>query len=323
MSFTSYADMIDYPKIRKIIGDQWINEARVASLSIVERNPLSNQGTYEYTLRERTFQDTSGQSLAAGDPISSSKRSQLSVKHPKCWRYGSLDEPDVIMDFEVKDAARENASLADAIRIAGSQCVDDSTVSVIKGTSEALSGNQYGTGATTISLDEIVSAIAKLDDRGLELNGGAMLGNSAVYWKLVKLGLVALTTNTYGVEAQNRMVVMGQLPMNLLGMTFVMSNKFAAVSSNVYYVYLVGPGALQLHGGDAPFVEGGRKTAQKEFATVTNFRVLFGLGFKGVTYGGTMSEKITDTNLETSGNWTLAAPDSNQVRLARLYTTVA
>jgi hypothetical protein len=116
------------------------------------------------------------------------------------------------------------------------------------------------------------------------------------------------------------MVKSGMLPTQILSMTPIMSDKFAALGSNKYYIYLISQGALMARGAGAPFVESARLAAQRQFGTVINFNIDYGLGFYGVTCGGSASVTVTDVDLATAANWTLAAQASNQVGIAR-YTT--
>ena len=142
MGFTALSDVYDPIKIKKLIGQRWLNEAKIISSGIVMRDERPMQGTLTYELRQTRFQDTSGQAVKAGGTISSQKHTQTRTQHPISWRYQSADEPDVIEEIEVKDVPVENATMAEDIRLAASQYVDDSIVSTMKGTGAALTDNQ-------------------------------------------------------------------------------------------------------------------------------------------------------------------------------------
>ena len=321
MGYTRYVDIYDPEMIMKLIGQKWQYDAKVVQFGSVRVDSLPLQGTQLTEIRQTRFQGRSGQALNAGDPISAVGHVQTTSKHPILWRYDRSLEPDVTTEIEEKNVPKINADLSTDIQNAASQYVDDSFVSTIKGTGAALSDNQYGTGSTTISLDELAIAQGKLGDQANKLAGGIVFGNSAVYTKLYRLGLVAATSNTFGNAAQDQMVKAGMLPSQVLGMTYVMNDKFAAVSANKYYLYMIAPQSMVMRGSGSPLIEAHRVIDTP--ATSTYFSVKFSAGFDGVSWGGTASEKVSDSDLETSGNWTLSASYSKYIKLVRFYTTTA
>ena len=169
----------------------------------------------------------------------------------------------------------------------------------------------------------MVEGFATLKENGFELMDGAMGMRDEPYWKLVKLGVVAATSNTFGNDLQTVIVQSGKLPTNVLGLTPVISDKFAALGSNNFYLYYTGANAIRLRGNETPDVEIARATVNKKFSTISNFKVHYGIGFDGVTYGGTGAEDISDTALETSGNWSLAAASYRHVKLVRVQIKTA
>lgn len=322
MANPAYGNLFDPVKVTAIVGDQWVNESKVVQSGIIQLNPTPLQGTKTYTLRQRRFQDTSGQAIAIGGTISPDVRTQTQVDHPIVWRYASTVESPIGDEIAAKDVTYENVSLAEEIQTTSRQYVDDSAYQTIEAVGAALTGNQVGTGSGTVSLDLVVQAKAALGERGMMFNGGAFACNSAVYWKMARLGVVAQTSNTFGINAHNAMVNSGLLPENVLGMAPLVSDKFAAVTGTQYYVYLIGQNALKLRGAGRPNIETASLASLRQFGNVTNFYVKYGIGFDGVTWGGTSSEKVTDTDLATSGNWTLSSGYNTKfVQLARLYIT--
>lgn len=316
--------IIDYPKIRAIVADEYLKQSIIAMTNACERQPLSNEGSYEYSLRERIFQDVSGQVVAPLAPISSQERTQLEVKHPKLWRSGSYVEPSYDKEIDNKTAQRINTDIGMQMAKSAAKFWDDSAVATIEGVGAAITGNQYDSSGAVLTLDAFVTGMSKLGERGLDLNGGILAGNSSVYFKLLGLGMVAQTSNQFGNANQERMVILGQLPNNLLGLSFAMSDKFLVTAvANKYYCYMIGAGAINAYGGEVPKIEVSPLTALGIFGQKIIYEIMFGLGFKGTTYGGTFNKLITDTDLATAANWTLAAPAANQVKLARVLVAVA
>jgi hypothetical protein len=324
MAFTSYSDIHDPEVLKRLVGQEWANEARmVRATGIVDRDTRPVKSTTVQEIRQTLFQDTSGQVVAAGGSIASQKETQTISKHPVCWRYNSAEQPDVIEEIKEKDIPMENASMADGIRKASMQYLDNSIVEVIKATGGALTSNQSDQSASVVTLQALLKGKEVLTENGLSLDGGAMAMRSEVYWKLAALGLVAATSNTYGNNLQDQMVREGAMPTNILGLTPILSDKFTSLGSNQYYVYFIGQTSLRIGGDAVPAIEVAKQTVNKKFGTVTNFKINYAIGFKGVTYGGTASERISDTDLGTSGNWTLSAANSNDVLLSRVKIKTA
>lgn len=322
MAFTSYSDIYDPIKISAIVGDSWIYDSAIMRSNIAKRDARPNAGSLTYTIRDRKFQDVSGQNLKAGGTISTIGTSQTKVTHPIIWKYSGAEEPDVTEDIREKDAPSINADMASSIKTAAMQFLDTSIVSCIEGTAAALTGNQTGNGSI-VTLDGLVTAKGVLGERGLQLDGGAMAMRSDMYWKLVSLGVVAATSNTFGNANQNMMVLDGRLPVNVLGLTPIVTDKIVDIGSNDDYIYFIGAGAMTLKGSDAPKVETAKQTATKKMGTITLFNVSYGIGFDGMTWGVAAKEDVSDTELATSGSWSLSYTSSNQVLLARFHTGTA
>uniref|UniRef100_A0A6M3LZJ9 Capsid protein n=1 Tax=viral metagenome TaxID=1070528 RepID=A0A6M3LZJ9_9ZZZZ len=323
MANPALSNLINYPKIAKIVADSWINAAALIRTGVIKRNPFSNQGTYEYTLRERVFQDATGAATDVGDPIPNTAKVQYEVKFPKLFRQFSYEESVLLQKIEVKDAVMETVSTVNGIRDAGTQAVDNSLYNILVGVGAAMDSNQSGTASATVALTDFTATMAKLGERGLDLNGGAMVANSQVYWTLLGLGMATASNNTMGDVNKNGMVIMGKLPNELLGLSFIMTDKLTAAATNKYYVYMAGRESLYLYGTEAPELYAGDKFGDRILSTVINGNVSYGAGFKNVTYGGSFGLKVLDTELATSANWTLAAADQKLVPIARAYVSIA
>ena len=317
--FTSYADIYDPEVLKMLIGENWLNDPRVVQSGIVMRDQLQIQGTLGTNIRQKRFQDSSGQALKAGDPISSVGKVQEAVNSPILWRYNSSIDPDAIADIESKLSPDMNASLAGDISSASAQYVDDSAIAIMEGVGAALSSNQTsGTGAT-ITLAKLNAAKAKSLDKTTQLDSGAIILDSKVFYDLVALGLLAATANTFGIQLQQNMVASGNLPTNVLGLTPIVTDKLSSAPSSEYYTYLVGANSLVLQGNGSPQVEVHRLT--DTFATRTNFKLRYGLGVRAMKWGVSGKEDATDTELATSTNWTLSTnAKSNDVAIYRLLT---
>jgi len=239
---------------------------------------------------------------------------------PNLWRYDGLAMPDVIEAIEEKQVPAENANMAQSVALAASQYVDDAVISALEGSAAALSANQNdASGSGDITLAAITDTKAKAKDKIRNLDSGAIIMHSKVYYDALGLGLVAATANTMGIQLQEGMVKDGVLPATILGLTPIVTDKLSLDGSD-YRTFLVGSNALVLRGNEAPMIEVSRP--DDAFTTFTKFMVGFGVGVPGMKWGASGSEKVSDTDLSTSTNWSLATnANSNDVAIYRLQTT--
>lgn len=322
MAVTKYTDIFDPETLMKLVGEQWLNMARFTKAGIIRRDPRPMQGTLTTIIRQFTFQDSKGQALKMNDPISTVKKEQEAANNPRIWRSNGISIPDITDDIEAKNIPQENANMAAAISLAASEYLDDSGVAALEGISGALTGNNTdvtGSGSKKMSLANLVLAKAKTLDKINQLDGGGLVMNSVVYNNAFGLGVVSNSTNTFGNKAQDDMVVSGQLPVTIVGLTPIVTDKILTEGSNVYNTYLVGTATFVVRGDSAPFIE--LQRPNKKMVTDTLFRINYGLGQDTMKWGLSGKEDVSDTELSTSGNWTLATKaNSNDVAIYQLKT---
>ena len=315
-NFTSYADIFDPEVIKRLVGEGWLNDPNVVRAGIIMRDARPMQGSLLSEVRQKTFQDSSGQSLKAGDEISALNKTQEKANMPNLWRYNAINMPDVIEDIEIKDVPAENASMAAAIQAAAAQYVDDSVIKTIEGAADALTANQFDAGANDISLAFIADTKAKSLDKIRQLDSGAIIMDSKVYYDALALGLVTNDNSTFGLATKEQMVKDGNLPTNVLGLTPIVTDKLA-LDAGDHRVFLVGANTVALRGSGAPDVEVHR--IEKSFSSFTKFRVPYGVGVPGLKWNLGGKEDVSDTELATAANWTLATnAHSNDVAIYRL-----
>lgn len=322
MPRTSYADIIKPEKVAVIIGKEWTNRAKIVTSGVATSEPMINQGIAYEEIYQSWFTNSSGQALKFGDTISKEKKEQVLAKTPRLWRYTATEVADAEKDIEEKEARMVQASVVQDITKSSTQYVDDSAAAILKGIGAVLTSNQYDSSSSTISdITPFADLYAKFGEKADKMNGSAVFGNSVVYWKLVKLGMVAATSNTFGNTIQDEIVRSGKLPQLIGGITFIMSDKFSAVTTNQYYLYFVGRDAMVLRGTDKPYIESERK----QNAIATNFKVSlsYSLGVRGMSWAGSFTEDISDTDIETSSNWELKAGAQADVGVGRLLVKTA
>lgn len=320
-NFTKFSDIFDPEVLSKLVGEKWINDAMVVTAGIVKRDPRPMQGTLLSEVRQKTFQDSVRQALKAGDPISALNKVQEKANMPNIWGYNAIDMPDVIEDIEVKDIPRENAEMAAEISKAATEYTDDSSISTMEGIGGSLTANQTDTSATIgdISLEAIIEAKTKTNDRVRQLDSGAIILQSKPYYDLVQAGVVAATANTFGIQLQENMVTSGNLPSSIAGMSWIVTDKLAKDGGD-FRSFLVGANTLSLRGDDKPTIEVHR--TEKSFGSFIKFMVRYGVGTSGMKWNLAGKEDVSDAELATAANWTLVTnAQPNHVAIYRLQTT--
>jgi len=323
MAISQYTDQIDPQNIIAVMGKNWLYNTKLVqgAPNIFIRDVRPVEGSLTTTVRNKFFQGSSGQVVAPGAAISSVGRVQNSEIHPIIWRDGAIDEDYKIMDVISKASGAQSmeAEYVQACNDAASQWFEDAFIKMIEGVGAAITANQTGSGAI-VTLAGMIAAKAALADNGLVLQGGATLMNSAIYWKLAGLGVVAATSNTFGNAAQDAMVQSGSLPETVVGLTPIMSDKVTAAPSSKNYVYFLGPNSVVVRGNDSADIRMADKTVIKEQGMVTTLRLAFGLGARNATWGKAASVNISDTDLSTAANWSGSDTNDKYVRIARYHT---
>lgn len=321
MASTEYANIIDPEVIEASIGNSWANELSLLKYApqvfIRDTRPIF-QGSLVSQVRNTIFQGTPGQAVGPTETISTVGRVQNLESHPVIWRDGGVDEDDIASEIMPK-SGDVNAEYAEAAKTAAIQWLEDSIFAMVEGVGAALTSNQAGSGATA-TLALLVAGKAALADQGIAINGGASLMRSELYWKLVELGLIAATSNTFGNAAQDEMVRSGIMPSLFLGTMSLPSDKLSAAPGTDHYLYFLGPQSIVLRASMAPKIESTRKTALNQMGTIVLVQTKFALGAKGCGWAGTPSPKISDVDLQTSTNWALADSNSKYVKIARVLT---
>lgn len=322
MAITKVTDIYDPEVLTALIPQNWASEARLIQAGVLTPTNLAMSGTIQTVLRSQTFQNRSRQAVASGDEISATKINQTAENMPKLWGYDSLQVADPAVEVMEKDIPGYRADMADDIRIAAAHYVDDSAIAVVEGVGAALTSNQSGDGSA-VTLSEIVDGKAALGEKGLNLDGGAMVMRPEIYWKMVKESLVSATENTFGNDLQNVMVLSGKLPVNVLGLTPVISRKISLAGDGSHYVYLLGQNTLKFGGSTTPEIETARLASNGVFGMRINFKVLYTMGVTGVSWTLAGKETVTDTELAAAGNWSLTALQSSDVALSRVNVDVS
>ena len=320
MAFTSYSDIYDPEVLKTLIGEKWLNEIKVMPTGIVKRAALPGQGSLTTNIRQKIFQGTSRQAIAGGDEISSQAKEQNAVNAPILWGYNAVEIPDAIAEIAVSQIPSENADMASSIQIAAMQYVDDSVIAAIEGASGALTDNNIADTGATITVANLVALKQKSGDKLSSLDSGAFVCHNVVYYDLLAAGAVAATANTFGIQLQEGMVRDGVLPTNIMGLTPIVTDKVTSTTGTAdYRSYMIGAGVLELQGGGAPQIEVSR--LPKSFSTFTKFKIKYGIGVFGVTWGVSGKEDVTDTELIDASNWTLSTnTNSNDVAIYRIIT---
>ena len=325
MAGATYSQFIKPEIIESILGKEWINQAKIFSAGLADnQGALPGEGNAITTLYNNILVDESAQVLGIDDPIAVNPKTQASGTIYSVRRFNAVKINDEQRQEESK-AAEGNAfaSIMGGIGAAGLQYLDATMRAVIVGATGALTKNtQDSSGSVITDPTPIIDARTKIGDRQNLLDAGAIIVSSAVYGKLLKLGVAAMTANTYGAELQNAIVKTGQLPTNIVGLTPIIADQSEfAISGGKYSCYLVGRNALGFKGDTAPYIEIARDAQRR--ADVAYFGLRYAIGVKGMSFTPTTGEKIADSELATTAKWTNKLTDDKHIPLVKLILKIS
>ncbi len=315
-----YTDnVVELKVLRELVGTDWIKESVLYKSGAVAYTgkPLPT-GTFSVAVRNQMFEDDEdGQAIGIGSSLSKKDRKQVEISHPIVRRgnVGLLDE----VQGEIQAGGPEDvASMANEIRIAAATYMDTALLRAVEGIGAAITTNQSGNGAT-IDLPGMNTAKYIRGDKSSGFQNGFWLVNSGIMQKLVSLGLVAPTSNTWGMGNQDQIVLTG-MANTLLGMSFIVTDKLSANASDATddNVFLLEKGAIQVTGSLNPIIK--FSDVEDGFAQKIKFRIGFSAGVRNVRWAGAQQDIYTNAELATSSNWALGALSAKNVPLA-LYVT--
>lgn len=314
-----YANIIDVAKIAELVGTSYANDAKLVASGIVAYEGTIGQGTNYEWIREKLFEgDTSGQVLGVGTELTLKARVQTKYAAPVVTR-GDAAEFDAIEE-EISDAVVKGIKtrVAEAVRMKSAQMIDDVYINILNGIAlkqENATENYLDTVAAQITPALIQQAKSKREDKGMFQNG-VMVAKSLVIHKLLALGGVAFTSNTVGIKFQDEWMSNGTIG-NVLGMGYVMDDKVGATSDTDYFVYLLERGALAAKSFGQPVVYPFTKIARRA-AEELLFYVKAAGTVRGMSYGGGLSDKISNADLATLGNWSRGAAYAKDVPMVTM-----
>lgn len=316
-----YTDnVVDLKVLQGLVGTDWLTESVLYKSGAVVRDtrPLPT-GTFVTDVRTKMFEDEDeGQAIGIGSTLSSEERVQTAMNHP-IVRRGNVALVDDIQGEIQAGGPEDMARMADEIRRAAAVYFDTALIKTLEGSlaSTALSSLQVGAGAQ-LTLPLLNAAKFARGDKGYAaFQNGFILWNSAMQQYATDLGLVAATSNTYGMNAQNQIVMSGMVD-KVLGMNVLVTDKLAAPDANDYYAYLLESGAFVVRGSMEPKIV--ISDVENGFATKLKFRITFSAGIRGVSWSGSQQDVYTNAELATGSNWTLGAASYKHVPAVRMLT---
>jgi len=318
----NYSDVVVDNVIGQIIGTRYVNEAKLIAAGLVENQGVVTQGTADEWIRETLFQgSSSGQVVSVGSEFSLKGRSQEKYQVPKFWR-GDAVAIDPIFDEISSKAARDmETQIGEAVSKAAGQNLNAAMIAILNGFgawAKANSENYVADKSSQISFPSLQEAKATRGDQGM-FDSGVIAARSPEIHKLYATAQVAATSNTAGAQAQDSVISTGNyVNGTVLGMTLLMDDAIALDSDDsLPFVYLMDRGAFGAKFAPQPKVITGIKDARM-LGEVTQYYFSAAAGIKGMSYSGTINDKVSNTDLATGTNWALAATDAKFVPVAVL-----
>lgn len=314
-----YSNIVDLKVLSGLVGTDWQYKSVLAQLGVLamDSRPLPT-GTQTTVVRGAIFEsDDEGQAVGFASSLSFKDSTQTEMVVPLIVRADGATLWDIQGEVQAGGPISE-ADLATQIRAKAAQMLDTALIKIIEGCGAANTGNQDGSGAA-LSLALVNQARWKRADYASGFQNGVFLCRSEIAQFMHGLGLVAATSNTWGITGQD-IALTGTIP-SVQGMQLAVSDKLTAVDANDSYAFLMEKNSILFRGSEAPTIV--MSDVEEGFGKRIKFRIRFGATVKGMSWKGGASDVYTSADLSTSGNWELKAAYAKHVPMVRMYTGIA
>lgn len=306
-------NVVDVPLLGSLVGTEWITQSVLLTSGAMyhDSRPL-DYGTNTVNIRREIFERTSGQAPASDGTISFRDIKDTEYRSPIFVRADGaniLTLQGVISAGGVIDYNQLSANVS----AKAAYMLDESAVKVVEGVGGIATASGSDATATLALLN---TARWSRGDKGNQFMNGHFFCRSELMATLFGLGVVAPTSNTWGLSEGGKFSMLGQIPM-IQGMTAHVSNKISLVGGVNHYAYMIEPGAIIHRGGETPTIEVAK--IPDGFGTRIMFYIRAALGFQGAGWTGE-SDVITDTDLSTAANWALKAAVTADIKMVRWET---
>lgn len=314
-----YSKVIDEKEVSRIIGKEYVNAAKFVAAGLVDNQGIVNQGTADEWIRESLFQgNPDGQMVSIGSEFSLTSKDQQKYQIPKLFR-GDAAILDPIFDEISSKAPRDiETEFAQSIRVQAGQILDGVFAKIVDGFgayAKAGSINYVDDKSNQISMPKLLAARAKRKDMSMFNGNGIVVGRSDEINKLYSTAQVAATANVVGLEAQDSVTRSGRFVNDsVLGFELLMTDRIALdAGDSKPFVYIIERGGIGAKFSGAlnidPLIKEPRRTSY-----TSTFWMSVAAGIKGLSYSGTINDKVSLSALATGANWGLAAADAKFIK---------
>lgn len=315
-----YSNIIDPEVITDIIPADWQYQRGLVGIGAVTLQSPAMEGTQEDFIKETLFQtDHDGQVVGIGTELTLKNLVQTQYHIPLVWRGDGAILYALQGEISPKRAASIQSNVTNAILDKATKIFDGVAISIAQGIAkyqEANTENFKDTGATQVNLLAITELKSLLGEQGL-FQGGYMVMEGAMFQKFVALGLTTEGNNTYGVSLKDAIVSAGSFS-TVLGMTPVVSDRITGATGDTdHYIMFLQPGGLLMKGSPKPEIYPVQQT-ERGFDEIVKFKMKAGGTVAGMSWGGTKSDQVSNSALATAANWTRAASNAKNVKMATL-----
>lgn len=314
-----YSNAVDLKVLSGLIGTDWQYKSVLSQLGVlaVDGRPLPT-GTQTTTVRGQIFEtDDEGQAVGFATSLSFKDATQTEMVAPIAVRADGATLWDIQGEVQAGGPISE-ADLATQIRAKSAQMLDTAVIKIIEGCGAANTGNQDGSGAA-LTLALVNQARFARDDYAMGFQNGVFLCRSEIGQFIHGLGLVAATSNTWGITGQN-IALTGTIPA-VQGMQLAISDKLTAIDANDSYAYLLEKNSIIFRGSETPVIK--MSDVEEGFGMRVKFRIRFAAVVRGMSWKGGASDVYTSADLAASANWELKAAYAKHVPMVRMQTGIA
>jgi hypothetical protein len=324
----AYDTVLDLAYIKEVItgmmAKDWLYKSKVYQSGLLGLVGFPANALTAKDILHKTFQDVDSQSIKAGQTLTLGNASSQAVVSPIVIQYAAIEEPELAGEVGALSVQERDMAFTEGANIKAANIIDDEIISMIEGVSATLSATNTDTAnnGSTAEVSDMIAAMYKLGDNADALIGGGIIMRSLVAQHLNVLGAAAMTANVWGNEAQNNMIKNGGLPVNILGMTPIVTNKLSLSSGSKPYTYLVAQKSVLLgYQGQPDFDVNAKYGAFKTKAYIMQVKTKIGIPLMSWTLAA--KEDISNTELATSTSWEFKGTDAKNVAIVRVETAAA
>jgi hypothetical protein len=314
----TFSDIISADNIRLAIGTDWQYGTPIFDSKSWRTDMTQWRGSDRVTwIRSKVLEgDPDGQTIGIDTVLTPASMTQKKYQIPVVNRGSRIYVDEVFEDINSanRDYVKKiEGDYAAKIQDKVAQYTEGLLIRTLEGASAAITANQYTT-SSQFALTDFTEAARKRGDSGVN-KGGNLICKSDLVYKLESLGLDTRADTTYSDALKDNLLRNGNVD-KYLRYVPVSTDRLTDPDDDNEYAYIVEEGALILGNPMMPTVS--IVEADDRMGEYIKYRIITPVGMEGVSYGGTINDEITNSDLATSTNWESALEYDKNIPVVRI-----